>query len=144
MQKRYNLATPELISKLIEVGALTDDTLRNASQLLYRVRIRTKFVNEVNQLLTGSTFIPLASGWYCIYSKDVWHALQHSNDRRTTYGHELKPGKQRKDKSIHCGLSVNKFTFSDGSIIRKCALEACTHFDTARQIVLREPMKGAR
>lgn len=143
MQKRYNLATPELISKLIEVGAKTDDTLTKAFQLLYRVRIRTKFVNEVNPLLTGSTFIPLSNGWYCIYSKDVWHALQYSDDRRTSYGHETKLNKQTKS-THHCGLAVNKFTFSDGSIIRKCALEACTHFDTSRQIVLREPMKGAR
>lgn len=48
------------------------------------------------------------------------------------------------DTVKHCGLPIQSFMFSDGSVIRKCAFTYCTRFDAERQRVLAEPMKGAK
>lgn len=138
MQKQYNLATPELISKLWEVGAIAE---RHNQSVHYRVIVDSKHVPTLNELLTGRKFYVNSKNTAVIYSKDVWNALLTYNDRRNTYGHtdEVIP-----TTSTHCGMPVQSFTFSDGGVIRKCAFTYCTHFDLARQRVLRAPMMGVR
>lgn len=129
MQKRYNLATPELIAKLIEVGAKTDTaTRRNVYQ--YRVRVPVNAIELVNPLLTGTKMRKTHRAFYSFYSKDVWNCLRNSDARRKTYGHISV-------KTLHCGLPINAFKFSDGNVIKLCRNLACTKFDGHRQRVLR-------
>ena len=136
MQRRYNLATPELISKLVAVGAVTDNAKSGDGTLQYRVRVPLKFVDDINPLLTGSKLRPFAQSkkQWCIFSKDVWNALRNDATRRTSYGHIETP--RPKQQQTHCGLPINSFTFSDGKVIRLCGNQACTVFDAHRHSVL--------
>lgn len=135
-RKNYNLATPEVIATLWEVGAIAHSHLR-AGYRMYKVSVPKEGRARVNRLLSGTKI----NRQGVIYSKDIWNALLAYDERRTSYGHVDDAPKPKAAKApIMCCGQVKSFRFSDGKIISMCATHSgrtnhySTEFNSARSI----------